>query len=435
MMRNHTILGLAFLLSAAQPPLALNAQAAAAAAPAASAKGDTASAAAGFSIETEMLTYRSLESNSEAIACDIMGYLNNVKVFPKSGTPPPKKPVRGAPVAPLCNVPSTNSANVSLMLMPFDKTQLADFEIWRADMATMARLQHKAEAFDCPRGSQTKAGTTVATAAASSVLSMSPAGPPLALASSVAELLASQESTTSVGGTIQDQAFMDAVARELGALGVPVMMPSAYAPGSLAALDAATSPFLASLERTLAIGGCLALKSPKTDAMTDLDKEIVAFTATLNQSSTASTTPAAAQTAATAKPAAATSHMGSVLLADGLALQLGIDPDTGLPRKGGPAHHVLLIKALESGGSVTHRSNVLGSKINYSGGSVGTYALFSVEGALECSGNVYDYAGSFSSKNFVKGLHEYHTDPGQQMTFLRGGCSVPRAAGAMTVVR
>jgi hypothetical protein len=96
---------------------------------------------------------------------------------------------------------------------------------------------------------------------------------------------------------------------------------------------------------------------------------------------------------------------------------------------------VLLVKALESGGSVTHKSNVLGSKINYSGGSVGTYALFSVEGALECSGNVYDYAGSFSSKNFLKGLHEYHTDPGQQMTFLRGGCSVPHAAGATTVVR
>ena len=29
-----------------------------------------------FSIETEMLTYRALESNSEAVACDIAAYLN-----------------------------------------------------------------------------------------------------------------------------------------------------------------------------------------------------------------------------------------------------------------------------------------------------------------------------------------------------------------------
>jgi hypothetical protein len=433
-MHKNTIPGLTILLWAALSPLAMHAQAAAAAAPAA-AKAETATASSGFSIETEMLTYRSLESNGEAIACDVMGYLNNVKVFPKPATAPPKKPEVNAPVAPLCNVPNGNTANVSVILIPFDKTQLADFEIWRADMATMARLQHKATAFDCPAGAVKRAGTTTATAAASSVLSMTPAGPPLALASSVAGLLASEESSTSVGGTIQDQAFMDAVARELGALGVPVLMPSAYAPGSLAALDAEGSPFLASLERTLAIGGCLVLKTPETDAMKSLETEITAFTATLNQSSAPVTPAAAGQTASTAKPAAATSHMGSVLLADGLALQLGIDPETGLPRKGGPARHVLLVKALESGGSVTHKSNVLGSKINYSGGSVGTYALFSVEGALECSGNVYDYAGSYSSKKFLKGLHDYHADPGQQMTFLRGGCSVPHAAGATTVVR
>jgi hypothetical protein len=88
---------------------------------------------------------------------------------------------------------------------------------------------------------------------------------------------------------------------------------------------------------------------------------------------------------------------------------------------------VLLLKALESGGSVQRFTNVLGSRIRYSGGSVGTYALFSLDGALECSGNVYDYGGSFKSKDLQRRLHDYKEDPGQQVLFQRGSCrATPR---------
>jgi len=60
--------------------------------------------------------------------------------------------------------------------------------------------------------------------------------------------------------------------------------------------------------------------------------------------------------------------------------------------------------------------------MSYSGGSVGTYALFDLNGQLECSGNVYDYAGSITSENFLKHLHSYVPDPAAQVIFQRGAC-------------
>ena len=96
--------------------------------------------------------------------------------------------------------------------------------------------------------------------------------------------------------------------------------------------------------------------------------------------------------------------------ADGLAERLGADPQTGKIPDTAP-HHVLLLKALESGGSVSKSSNIFGTKMSYSGGSVGTYALFDLNGQLECSGNVYNYAGSVTSKDFQKHLLGYVPDP------------------------
>ena len=69
-----------------------------------------------------------------------------------------------------------------------------------------------------------------------------------------------------------------------------------------------------------------------------------------------------------------------------------------------------MVKALESGGSVNHSS------------SVGTYALFGLNGELECSGNVYDYAGPIASADFQKHLQGYKPDPGAQVIFQRGAC-------------
>ena len=125
-------------------------------------------------------------------------------------------------------------------------------------------------------------------------------------------------------------------------------------------------------------------------------------------------------------PASSSNHLLAVLFADGLAQALGVDPVTGKLPENGVSQHILLLKALESGGSVTRYSNVLGTKVRFSGGFVGTYALFTTAGDLECSGNVFDFGGSIRSKNFQRDVNKFKLDPSKQMIFQRGGCSTSR---------
>jgi hypothetical protein len=331
-------------------------------------------------------------------------------------------------------------------------------------MATMDRLQNIAEALGCP----TKQSKGATSSAASTAASMTPAGPPIALAQSVLAMMATEQSTSSVVGTIHDQAFMDGVGRELEELSVPVLMPSAFTPYSFSMLDKSDSPFLASLDRTMKARGCLegkaadssaknqksdqtaegspSQKSNQTTGNANTERiqqaisEINAFLDSLTKSpapATKSTNPQAANPAAgsaspqnseegqggvvTAAPPLP-SHLGAVLLADGLAVKLGVDPDTGTLSDDVASLHILLVRALESGGSVNRYSNILRTKITYSGGSVGTYALFTMDGDLECSGNVYEFGGSLKGKNFPTALRNYNPDPARQMVFLRHSC-------------
>ncbi len=380
--------------------------------------GDSSPAGVGFSIESEMLTYRALESNSEAIACDVTAFLNGTSAN-----------FSDPPAGMVCEV-KAGSHNVGVVLLPFDKSTFADFQLWRVDMATMERLQRKAATFDCPPGAQSKGAVA---AAASSALNLTPAGPMLSAAQGVLGLLASEETTSPVTGTIQDQAFMNGVARQLRALKVPVIMPTGYSPYSLAPLDPATSPFLSGLDKLLSAEACLtaaAAKGGDNPGLRDTIAEIDKFRDLLGEgSATGAKAPAADKTAATppapsSSVAAATSssHLPAVLFADGLAQALGVDPATGKIQENGITQHILLLKALESGGSVNRYSNVLGTKVRFSGGFVGTYALFTTAGDLECSGNVFDFGGSIKAKNFQRDVGKYKPEPAKQMIFQRGGC-------------
>ena len=49
---------------------------------------------------------------------------------------------------------------------------------------------------------------------------------------------------------------------------------------------------------------------------------------------------------------------------------------------------------------MTKTGNFLSTKTRYSGGSVGSYALFNLNGELECSGNVFAYVGPLGPKEF-----------------------------------
>jgi hypothetical protein len=403
----------------------------------------------GFSIESEMLTYRALQSNSEAIACDIAAYLNGATAS-----------FVNPPVGSVCDV-RAGTTNAGVVLLPFDTNEFADFQIWRADMATMDRLQRRAEV-DCPtepvtvRRDSTKSATSAASAA-SDVVSMSPAGPAVNLAQSVLAMMASEESISQVGGTVQDQAFMDGVSRELHALSVTVLMPAAYTPYSFAVLDESNSPFLASLARTIAARGCLADLVTKDDTkykpriqrtIAEMDAFLGVITKgaeSTTKSTTAQTTqqtgegpvaPTSPRTGSSDVPPAAPtspSHLKAVLMADGLAIKLGVNPATGALADNGASQHVLLLKALESGGSVVKHSNILGTRIRYSGGAVGTYALFTIDGDLECSGNVYEYGGSIKAKEFKKSLQNYNPNPAKQMVFLRRSCRPQSQARSFVV--
>jgi hypothetical protein len=372
-----------------------------------------------------MLTYRALESNSEAVACDITGYLNGASpVFPSP------------PTVPVCQV-SGNSHNASVVLLPFDKSTFADFQIWRADMAAMEQLQNRAKTFGCPP-------TRGATAAASSALDLTPAGPMINAAQGVLGLLASEEATSPVKGTVEDQAFLDSVARQLRVLKVPVIMPTGYSPYSLMPLDREDSPFLVSLDRTLKAEVCMAHLAANNgqdgESIRSTIAEIEKFRDMLEDLAMAKPAAAAAKTpgGSTATPAtpgestaaattpavtaaASSDHLHAVLFADGLARALGVDATGKIP-DGGASQHILLLKALESGGAVSRNSNIMGTKMSYSGGFVGSYALFTMDGALECSGNVFEYGGPIKAKHFDKELNKYSMEPGKQIIFQRGSC-------------
>jgi hypothetical protein len=402
-----------------------------------------AAGASGFSIETEMLTYRALESNGEAIACDVAAYLYNTKTNFKD-----------LPTGKICDVGSTGPSTVGVVILPFDRSVFADFQIWRSDMQTMAEFEVRganackappppppepaANQPEVPRGRGLTAPSTSTAAAIGGVMgALTPAGAMLSTGAGVLGLFAKNQDSSPVGGTIEDQAFMDNVSRELRSVNIAVLMPSAYPPYNLDSIDPARSPFVTALDKLLHTRDCLVASKGAADPDVKNIEEFLAVLAgaTTPAKSTAPTPASAASTgssstaaAAPAAPAAAPpapnpSHLTSVLTADGLAQRLGADPATGKIPDNSP-HHLLLVKALESGGSVSRNSNIFGTRMSFSGGSVGTYALFGLDGELECSGNVYDYAGYVSAKKFQQQLHSYKLDPQSQVIFQRGECHV-----------
>jgi hypothetical protein len=82
---------------------------------------------------------------------------------------------------------------------------------------------------------------------------------------------------------------------------------------------------------------------------------------------------------------------------------------------------VLWLKALESGGDVVASDNMIkGSKNNYTGGAVGTYALFHLNGELQCSGVFYNLAGPVLLTDIPKFADGTQTAGSGRLV---GGCS------------
>jgi hypothetical protein len=386
-------------------------------------RDDTASASPGFAIESEMLTYTAMQSDSKAIACDLAQYtgLADTSCSPKVGVDP----------------------QPGVIVIPSQSAIFGDFQLWVSDMAAMDVLLDQA-ALVCP-GQQESGRTTLGGASAASPLAMlTPAGQALSLAQA---LLATNESSSPVGGNIGDQALVDGISRQLRSYGFAVLAPDLYMPYSLSRVDPAQSPFLARVNAlAVARSNCAPAAVSVSDAKQATYQAIGDFLNTLtgigNSRQGQSGSPSAVSSNATgaqernagAGNSGPTSdpvtvpHLVSVLRADGLARAL-LGNLTDLGQAGhsdpqpAPFQHLLWIKALESGGAVNKSGNAFfGSKISFSGGAVVTYSLFNLDGHLECSGTLYDYEGSLRPKEIremLQSQNQAHLLPAKSI----GGCT------------
>jgi hypothetical protein len=387
--------------------------------------GQPAPGSVGFSIETEMLTYKSIEADSEVLACEIAGYLGVAAA--------------ASPNAP-CTSTSTAGNGTGVVIMSSSSTILTDFQLWRADMAAMNTLELRAEK---PCGAPPSAAKPPSTMGVP-LLSATPVGQAVPLLEGILGAFATNQSVSPVTGTVHDQALMNEVARQLRALNVSVLVPETYSPFALGGTNYADSPFLASFSKLLNTRAtCL---QAEEGASAQQKSEIDSIIAGINQFMTLVTgaapppssggqanktedknPPAPSPGPAAIQPSEPASHIGALLAADGLARGIGVELDGSMP-SGSPWQHILWLKALESGGSVTKEGNIFGSKVSFSGGAVVTYALFNLDGNLDCSGNVYDFAGFIPAKQFREAFLKMETDPTRQLPVSPGSCSPPKSS-------
>ena len=328
----------------------------------------------GFSIETEMFTYSAMDAEGAAVACNIAQNL---------GAADQKCAAKGG---------MSNSPGV--VIIGEGSSAMDEFQLWRGDIATMDILTMRADHY-CPEQSQRGLISSV-----EKMLGGSPEGEILGFAKA---LFTTTSKKTPVEGNILDQTMMNDIAGHLRALGVPVLIADTYDPHSLVTISVARSPFLSRFVAMMTARGCLdekaagagAQPATETDAekAADHDKQAIAtaidgFVDSLTKPEGSG--PQGPQPGAPPEPGI--SHLNAVMQADGLAQELGFSPSNSSAGDNAP-WDVLWLKALESGGDVVASDNLIkGSKVTYTGGSVGTYALFHLNGELECSGLFFDLA-------------------------------------------
>ena len=335
----------------------------------------------GFAIESEMLTYTAMDSEATALSC---GIGRNVGAA-DSG----------------CNPQAITGPPVGVVVIAGDSSALSEFQLWRTDISTMDMLTLRANHY-CAQSS-TRAATTLG----GTIMSMFPESQAAEFAAS---LLSATAETKPLEGNILDQTLVDDVAGHLRALGVDVVIPDSYMPYSLSAIDANHSPFLTKYVALIKARECVSPKanadaSPaaepaaagagEADAHAEADKKAIAgaidsFLKSLTEPDIFDVP----QPPAGAPPqaqAAVISHLSAVLRADGLAQELdAASPDARSGANG--VWYVLSLKALESGGTLLKSGNgITGTKTSYSGGAVGTYALFHLNGNIACSGVFFNY--------------------------------------------
>ena len=338
----------------------------------------------GFAIESEMLTYTAMDSEATALTCGIGRNLGAADAS--------------------CNAQAINGPPVGVVVVSGDSSALSEFQLWRTDISTMDMLTLRANHYCAPSAS-TRAATTLG----GTILSMFPESQAAEFAAS---LLSASAETKPLEGNILDQTLVNDVAGHLRALGMDVVIPDSYMPNSLTTIDANHSPFLSKYVALIKARECVApgpsenaqeapAAEPSTpgaaqaDAHAAADKQAIkdaidAYLKSLTEPDVFDV-PKPPGGAAPEAQTPVISHLNAVLRADGLAQELdAASPDARSGANG--IWYVLSLKALESGGTLLKSGNALsGTKTSYSGGAVGTYALFRLNGDVACSGVFFNY--------------------------------------------
>lgn len=355
----------------------------------------------GFAIESEMFTYSAMDAEATVVACNIAQNL---------GAADQKCAPKGA---------MSNASGV--VMIGGDSDVLAEFQLWRGDISTMDILAGRANRY-CPKAGQRGLLSTV--------MGLFPESQALGIAKA---LFTTTTVKTPVEGNILDQTMMNDIAGHLRGLGVPVVIPDTYDPHSLVTINEARSPFLAKFLTLETARACLDEKpaaagtpaAPSADAAAaEQDKRSIAvaidaFLDSLTKPDVSKSPAPELPGVAPVPEAPSISHLNAVMRADGLAQEMGFDA-TSAAGDNSP-WDVLWLKALESGGDVVASDNLIkGSKVTYTGGSVGTYALFHLNGEMECSGVFFDLAPPTALGDIPKVLDgSMPVPPGR----LVGGCS------------
>jgi hypothetical protein len=356
----------------------------------------------GFAIESEMFTYSAMDAEGAAVACNIAQNL---------GAADAKCVSKGS----MSNAPG-------VVIVGGDSDVMDEFQLWRADISTMDILTARASHY-CPKASQRGLLSTV--------MGMFPESEALGLAKA---LFTTTTVKTPVQGNILDQTMMNDIAGHLRALGVPIIVPDTYAPHSLVTINQARSPFIAKfmalettracLDEKPAAGAAPATPSAQDQAMAEQDKKSIAaaidaFLDSLTKPNVAAKPKLELPGVSAAPEVPTISHLDAVMRADGLAQELGFAADSNAAENS--PWDVLWLKALESGGDVVASDNLIkGSKVTYTGGSVGTFALFHLNGELECSGVFFNLAPPTLLTDIPKVLDGSMAVPAGRLV---GGCA------------
>src|SRR5271165_5421034 len=185
----------------------------------ASTQAATAPASGTYSIEAEIFAYKSLAANSAQIATDAATRLPALTT---------EMPTRG------------------VVIVPSVSTILPAFQVWRSNMLVIQNVLNQAAnlpssaAFGCP----TQLHSALAPSFVTSATAVSQT---VGVIQSIISLFANNQSITEYPGTIQDQALITAVARQLRAKNTEVLAPDLFAPWNIDAAYPSNSPFVTNL--------------------------------------------------------------------------------------------------------------------------------------------------------------------------------------------